>query len=215
MPAQSEPNSRPDRIRDLIRKLQALMADAAASEGERSNARAKLRCIMERHGLTDADLLSDVLRPVTLIYDHKDDLAILLQVAGEVLGVTAINFKIVSTLRELRISIEVTAADSADLMEAWSHYRPIVSIARQAATKRQRALRKEATAIGKGFGSAFIQKHRIFPPNDPRPQPKLTKGAFRRMMDAYAAEDAIRDAAGDKWKRKAGHIETSQPLQLT
>jgi hypothetical protein len=215
MSTQTNEPSRPDRIRDLLRKLQALMDDPAATEAERANARAKLRCIMDRHRLTDADLLSETLQTVTLGYDHKDDLVILLQVAGEVLEATDITYTFMSTLRERRILLKVTPSDAADLLEAWTHYRPIISVARQAAVKRQRALRKEATAIGKGFPLAIIQKYRIFPPTDPRPQPKPTIRAFRRMLDSYAAEDAIRDVEGDKWQRKAGCFDGSQPLQLS
>lgn len=215
MSTQTNEPSRPDRIRDLLRKLEALSADPAATPAERANARGRIRCIMERHKLTDADLLSDALRTVTLAYDHKDDLVVLLQVIGEVLDVTNITYKFMPTLKERRILIDVTAADSADVLEAWSHYRPLVSIARQAAVKRQKALRREASAIGKGFESAFVHKYRIFPPNDPRPRPQPTKTAFDQMMDVHTAAAAIDSVSGDKWHRKAGYFDGSQPLQLS
>jgi len=211
--ASSAEPARPDRIRDLLRKLQALTDDPAATPAERDAARGRIRCIMERHRITDADLLSDTLRTVALPYDHKDDLVIVLQVVGQVLDVTNISYKIMNTLKERRILIDVTAADSADLLEAWSHYRPIVSIARQAAAKRQKALRKEAAAIGKGLPSAFVHKYRIFPENDPRPRPKPTKTAFDQMMNVHTAAAAIDAVGGDKWQRKAGHIANPQ-LQL-
>jgi hypothetical protein len=134
-------------------------------------------------------------------------------VVGEVLDVPQIKYKHAPQKRV--VHLDLPAADCADLLEAWSHYRPIISIARKAAEKRQRALRAEATAIGKGFPLAFIEKYKIFPPNDPRPRSKPSAADFRRTMDAYAAEDAMRDVGGAKWKRKAGHIETSQPFQLT
>lgn len=213
MNTQSNEPPRPDRIKDLLRKLQALTDDPAATPAERDAARGRIRSIMERHRLTDADLLSDALRTVVLTYDHKDDLVIALNVAAQVLDVTEISYKIMHTLKERRILIEVTAADSADLLEAWSHYRPIISIARQAAVKRQKALRKEATAIGKGFQSAFVHKYRIFPENDPRPSPKPTKAALDQMMNAHTAAAAINAVGGDKRQRKAGHIANPQ-LQL-
>jgi hypothetical protein len=212
MNSQPHDTSRPDRIRDLLRKLQSLVDDPAASQGERDTARSKLRSLMERHQLTDADLLSDRLRPVTLNYDHKDDLRIVLQVVGEVLDAPEVKYTHMPNMR--CVSLNLPAADCADLMEAWSHYRAIVSTARQAAQKRQRTLRAEAAAIGKGFSLAFIQKYRIYPPNDPRPKPKQSAEALRRMMDAYAAEDVMRDVEGEKWTRKAGYVAAGTP-QLT
>lgn len=215
MPAQSEPNSRPDRIRDLIRKLQALMADAAASEGERSNARAKLRDVMGRYGLTEADLLSDELRTATFWYDHKSDFQILCNVILETLGVPELTVK--AHCRDVRfVALDASPADVADLTEAWNHYRPIVKTARRQAEAQQRALRKRAKAIGDGFAAAFVGKFHIFAPPSDLPRKTLTPQQLRKLLETErAAASAIGSVSGDKWRRKSGHLEASQPLQLT
>ena len=214
MPAPSEP-SRPDRIRDLLRKLQALMDDPAASPAERDTARAKLQAAMARHNLTDADLLSEELMTVLFWYDHAADFPILCNVILETLGVSDLEVK-AHTPFVKGLMLEASPADAADLTEAWNHYRPIVAAARKQAADQQRKLRKQAKAIGDGFARAFVAKFQIFPPRADTPLKTLTHQQIWNLLAAErAAGAAIGSVGGSKWQRKTGHIETSQPLQLT
>jgi hypothetical protein len=198
--------SGPDRIRDLLRKIQALADDPAAAVGERDAALAKLRCLLKRHGLTEADLLSETLQTVRLNYDHKDDFPILCNIVLETLNVSNLeaDFHCKSILQ---LGLMVTPADAVDLKEAWLHYRPIIAAARKQAAAEQQELRKRARAIGTGFASAFVDRFSIYPPKDPTPRKRLTTAQICRIIVAQrAAAGVMRDVEGDKWTRKAGYV---------
>lgn len=202
------PPPAPERLRDLARKLRALMDDPAATEGERTAARDRLRALMAKHNLTEDQLLSEEQVSVMLWYDHKADHMILVNLAGTILETCKVRYH--SDEKHRWFSVSCTPAQRADLLEAWEHYRPILHQARILAETERKRLRARLRTFDKDTASTFIHKFHLFPENAPTDSRPLTPDQIRRILDARAL---MADLEGDRWQRKAGHLDTPT-LQL-
>ena len=197
----------PERIIDLVQKLRALMDDPAASEGEREAARGRLRAVMERYRLTEADLESAEEVEAVLGYEHKSDTDVIINLIGHVLDVSRVRYR--QSKLDRWISVTVTRAQRADLLEAWAHYRPILAVARDMAESERRRLRAQLRHLDSATSSSFIARFDLYSSHAAKGR-MPTADELRRMLHAHAM---LRDLDGQRWQRKAGRLAEGQ-LQL-
>jgi hypothetical protein len=201
----------PERIHDLAHKLKRLADDPAAPPAEKEAARAKLTGLLAKHGMAMEDIFSDAIVSAVIPVIAKDR-AYAVQVISMIMDIVRIQFSYTSRI----IVVECTAAQRADILEAWAHYQPMIRAAkRRGAAERRRlrerieALRYELREVDASIRDTFFRRYNIFPPNDTRPKRKLTADELARMG---AAEIALNGLKGDAWQRKAGHIDEPGPI---
>lgn len=201
-----------DSIKTLLRKIHALAKDPAAPPGEREAAARKLAAIMARHGLTESDLTDSTLGQYTFLPAPQNKAEN--ELAKQLFAMVTSSIKIrYWRCGKYGICVECTKTQTADLADAWAHYLPLFRqhfIATEKQVKKDLAAAKARAAQDRAVaGLAFYHRFDIgAPSDDDDTPPELTP---EQRAAALAAFRLARGIKGDKWQRKAGHLDESTP----
>lgn len=195
-----------DSILSLLRKIAALASDPRAPGSERRAAADKLRLLMERHGLTEADLLDahETWHVMTPAISHQWELKLAVQLIGMVQNRPKISVR----KRGRLVEVLSTQAQFADILDAWQHYLPLfrTNWKRQVADERRRLQKRirELPATGaRAFYDAF---HLYRQPDEDEEQREPTP---EELEEALAARRMAADVEGEAWVRKAGNLDAA------
>lgn len=208
-----------DTILSLLRKIARLAAAPSAPEAERAAAAAKLRALMTRHNLTEADLTDDQPAWRNLIPQpacaHEMNLAV--QIAGVIQGTSRISYR--GTIKRGKvlqlIQFEATASQWAEILDCWQHHLPqFRSNWKQQVTREQKRLRKQLAELPKTATTAFFDKFGIYPPDDPDESNGTGRPpTLEELLSAMSVRKMAQDMTGEAWERKAGSLQ-SEKLRL-
>lgn len=199
MNSQPHDTPRPDRIRDLAQKLRRLADDPSATAAEKAAAADRLRSMLKKHGLTEADIDSEEQVDCRLYIAHHGDHPVAIAVICQVLDTTSVMASSIPSW----VGIRCTPAQRADILEAWSHYAVPLAEARKVATAERQRMIREAKRLETGLATAFIAKFRIFADS---PQTGCRKLTPDQIAAARAAHSAISGIDGERWQKRAGRI---------
>ncbi len=130
-------------VQERLKKI--LQLSIRGVDGERENAKRLLGTLLQKHGLTIADLSEEEKTHCFFAVREKSDLDLLIQIVSKVTQSGSIGYR----HKGRQYIFELTAVQLVEVELLYSEYK--------------RALAKEQAILFR----AFIQKNRIFPPSDP------------------------------------------------
>lgn len=177
------------------RKLAAFLApDSGASDSERENAAAMLQRLMEKTGLSMADITGDERKPCIMTCTSKDHLRLAAQIARWIMDDAKLEVRVLETSRTeytrtgrakrvkvWEVHINLTPAENLEWLRVFDHYR-------QHFDATTRALKATAAAAAKAVKMAlpaFCSRHEIFPANAGHGKP-LTPRQAAAFREAWA-----------------------------
>ena len=146
----------PETIRELIKKIHRLSNDSAAPAGEKAAAEKKLADLMEKWGVTFADLESEKTSHKEYLYTTIFEFKLMKQIAYAVTGdkIRSAGMCYVDKRKskakdgKTRVFFELTEIENVEFRQQYMHY----------------SIQLYDHLLD--YTVAFFQKHKIFPPND-------------------------------------------------
>lgn len=179
-----------------LRKIQALAQSGYA--GEKDNAQRLLTALLEKHGLTEADLTQEIKTDHYFTVKPGPTAALLIQIICMILDVQSINVALVKTKRAHHFKIPLTHLENADITAAYAHYLPML----QADLKRLRLQLRR-------LSNAFFSQYEIFSSHKSKSPKPLTPAQYEAMLAN------MRQMNGDKWQKPHGSLPDTLQLDFS
>lgn len=190
-------------IRELAHKLSALSDPTrGGTPAECAIAAAKLKHLLEKHGLTIADLENSDTDWLYLEVVSKNEHELLIQCICFVLNQSQISISRIPKPAKSRypeeVGIKVTRLHAADIRACFAFYRQILA---DRTAELENEIAKRRAAI-KSLPDAIFSRYHIFPHNDnsESDKPDLTPAQLAALLTAMAGLD------GDAWQRPAASL---------
>jgi hypothetical protein len=190
-------------IKGLAAKLKALTEPGSGSTpGEVQVAARKLKGLLERYKLTEADIYAETVQMFRWKCFHADEVLLLKQVAFHIMEVNSI---MVSTVKLKRlkcteVGIEMTRVQQADVDACFEHYKGILAervLELEERLKQLKLQRKKACM-------ALVHKYKLHGPESNDDEGSGRMPSRREMM---AILEAMRGFDGSKrWEKPAGNV---------
>lgn len=165
-----------DKQRELLKKLQALAERGVG--GEKETAERKLKQLIKKYGIEEAELSEDKIMEFEFKYHNKWEMQLLRQLFYRMFGLEyrEKTYTYISGKGSKSIyGIACTQAEGLQLQIEYDFYK---------------ALYKEEVEL---FQSAFIQKHRIFDPHGGSDDTELTPEEIERIMRMQQMMNGMQD----------------------
>lgn len=165
-----------DKQRELLKKLQALAERGVG--GEKETAERKLKQLIKKYGIEEAELSEDKIMEFEFKYHNKWEMQLLRQLFYRMFGLKyrekTYTYRFGKGSKSI-YGIACTKAEGLQLQIEYDFYK---------------ALYEEEVEL---FQSAFIQKHRIFDPHGGSDDAELTPEEIERIMRMQQMMNGMQD----------------------
>lgn len=176
-----------------LRKIQALAQSGYA--GEKDNAQRLLTALLDKHGLTEADLVNETQSECIFTLKHTWEKKLLVQLYCMIRDVRVCKYAHRKEGKTKIIYLTLTHLEYTDIRAAYAHYHPMLEAGHARLRRQLRHLPDAFIAQYEIYGTATDERGRA---------------PSHAAMEAMLA--AMRQMKGDKWQKSHGSL--TDTLQL-